>query len=56
MIITLKYTSKNKYSVEDWISLAKEISGCIQVLKYCLKVQCIDTDNNIVFEHSMRGL
>ena len=56
MNITLEYTSKNEFSIENWISLAKEIIDRIQVLKYCLKVQCIDSDNNVVFEHSMCGL
>ena len=56
MNITLEYTSKNEFSVEDWIILTKEIIDHIQVLKYCLKIQCIDLDNKVVFEHSLCGL
>ena len=56
MNITLEYTSKKIFSIEDWIILAKEIIDHIQVLKYCLKIQCIDLDNKVVFEHSLCGL
>ena len=56
MNITLEYTSKKMFSIEDWIILTKEIIDCIQVLKYCLKIQCIDLDNKVVFEHSLCGL